>query len=231
MVVLCCTQINVNIWFFMYIYGLLYADGKKGTNYFNDEAYSNNFLDYMGYYTVFQLSQHLAETLYYFLTMPEDKIMIGHHLVAIFMMISMLYVGGAFGSIYFLCGMVELSNTCNHIRMFTGDFLKDKESVGYKINGFFFWLTFFSCRICVLTYVVFTKLIFSMPGFTSTSLVEGLSTGQICIVRFGQVMFIPFYALNHYWHFLLFRGILAAVGILKKPEKKKQTKGAVQHQE
>lgn len=169
---------------------------------------------------MFQLSQHSAETLYYFLTMPEDKIMIGHHLVAIFIMVAILYVGGPFASVLFLSGTVELSNTCNHIRMITGDFLKDKESVFYKVNGFCFWLTFFMCRIVVLTYIAFTKFIFSMPGFAAPSLVEGLSTGQIIVVRITQAFFIPFYGLNHYWHFLLFRGILGAIGILQKPTKK-----------
>lgn len=190
-VIICTSQLNVMIWLPLFSYSLLYADGKKGTNFLNSEAYMTTAYDFMIFYQMIQISEHLAETLYYlyFIGLPKKLgdaafQMYMHHVIAIIMMCSTNYVGGPVFSFIFFVGVCEATNTPNFLRDLLGSFLNMKESRLYFWNGLTFFVSFFWFRVVPQTYVVFTKINFSIPGFFTPSLIEGLNSTEIALVRF-----------------------------------------------
>ena len=138
-----------------------------------------------------QISEHLGETLYYlyFLGLPKklgDQVfqMYTHHVIAILCMLNTNYIGGPLFAATFFTGICEATNTPNFLRDLLGNFLNMKDSRFYFWNGLTFFVSFFWCRIVPHTYLVFTKVNFSMPGWFGPSLIDGLSSTEIAMVRF-----------------------------------------------
>ena len=229
-VIICTSQLNVMIWLPLYSYSLLYANGKKGTNFLNDAEYMSTAYDFMIFYQVIQISEHIGETLYYLYCFGLPKKigdhhvqMYMHHIIAIQGMLITNYVGGPIFAATFFSGVCEATNTPNFVRDLMANFLDMKESKLYFYNALVFLISFLWCRIVPQTYIVFTKINFSMPGWFGPSLIEGLNSTEIALVRFHQMNYFCFYLLNLYWFALLFRGVLASIGCISKPGKVKKS--------
>ena len=72
------------IWLPLYSYSLLYANGKKGTNFLNDAEYMSTAYDFMIFYQMIQISEHISETLYYLYCFGLPR-KIGDHHVQMYM--------------------------------------------------------------------------------------------------------------------------------------------------
>ena len=80
-------------------------------------------------------------------------------------------------------------------------------------------LTFFFFRVVILSYVVFTKTVFSIPGFVSYDMTSSLNRIELAFFRLNQVLYVGFYLLNVFWFWMILKGLLQAVGIIAKPMK------------
>lgn len=108
--------------------------------------------------------------------------MLLHHGMFSFGICVMLYFGGSIFTMTYLTLLADMSNTCNHIRVAISSF-DCQHTLTYKLNGLAFAINFFVFRVIILSYVVFTKTVFSIPGFKSLDLTAGLNFFELAFLR------------------------------------------------
>ena len=189
------SQLNVFIFLPMHTYGLLYADGQKGTNIFTSDAYMTTAFDFQRYGISILLGHLLSEIVYDFYAFDIVKavktrsphfFMLLHHVVGAYGLIVNLYYGGVIFTLNYLLLLIELTNTNNHIRMLTSSFdLQD--TLLYKLNGVALTIVYFIFRVCWLTFIMFTTGLFSScPGFKSFDITIGLTPMELLNARIAQ---------------------------------------------
>ena len=167
-------------------YGLIYADGKPGTSWFADEHYWITAYDYQKFFMVWMFAYFLAETVYMtFFLSYEPKMMqvYMHHLISSIAILPGLYFGGWAFSQNYMVTLCEITNPCNNLR----GLLLDIERPGgflWTFNGLVWLFFFFWFRTVLFTYLVFTKTMVCIDGFTCPDYQSSLEGYDVLVMRF-----------------------------------------------
>ena len=141
-----------------------------------------------------------------------------HHALAIGAIWMAHHMRGFIGSLIQICLITEASNPFVNARELMVK-LGLKECKMYVPNGVMMFLTFAVCRVCFYTYVI--HLVKSVNVWSLYDEEE-----HVWVYATFAMLFVM-YALNLYWFYLISKGMLKALGLIKK-EKKVENVGTLE---
>ena len=147
-----------------------------------------------------------------------------HHLLSSSLQLLVLYLGGHLFSLGFLTYVTEASSIFLNFKSIMDLFQVNKNSAIYVANALIFAFTFMCCRVGLISYIVFTKGMFSMPGFSTHFTTQDMTQIMITVLRVVQLLYFAFFFLNLYWAVLITRNVLIGAGIIKKKRKPEEQK-------
>ena len=159
----------------LYVYGLVYADAKKGTSWFNDDEYRVTAYPFQALLMLFSTGYFAGDAIAMGLTFdkkPMDLYM--HHVFVGGGTLLSVYCGGLVFTLNFLNFLVEISSVTLNIRVLL-QYFNMKDSQMFAIVGLVFMAQFFWLRIVLMLYVNLTKMYCeefgAWPGFSCYSFV------------------------------------------------------------